>query len=209
MPAPIDFYAWTTPNGFKVAIALEEMELPYTVRPVNIGRGEQTRPEYLAINPNNKIPAITDPDGPGGKPLTLFESGAILVYLAEKTGRFRPADPTDWYRHIQWLMWQMAGVGPMIGQYGHFTLHAKEGNPAAEQRYGEEMRRLARVADTRLGEAEYLAGEYGIADMATWPWIKMAGKLGLELDDHPNLKRWLDAVGERPAVRRGVALSVA
>ncbi|ACI99334.1 glutathione S-transferase N-terminal domain-containing protein [Rhodospirillum centenum] len=203
----IDLYVWPTPNGFKVSIALEETGLPYTVHPIDIGKGDQFRPEFLKIAPNNRMPAIVDPDGPGGRPISLFESGAILIYLAEKSGRFRPQDPAVWYTHLQWLMWQMGGVGPMFGQAGHFMIYAPEKVPYGIERYGNEAKRLMKVADTRLAEAEYLGGaEYGIADMATFPWLRVHERYGLVTDEYPNVRRWLETVAARPAVQRGLEL---
>lgn len=201
---PIEVWTWPTPNGHKVHITLEELGLPYTVVPVNIGAGEQFRPDFLAITPNHRIPAIVDPDGPGGKPLALFESGAILIYLAEKTGRLIPADPAGRYTCLQWLMFQMGGVGPMFGQYGHFHAYAPEQIPYAKDRYAKEVGRLHRVLDKRLSEAPYLAGEeYSIADIATFPWIRNPARRNIDLADFPNVLRWHDAIAARPAVQRG------
>ncbi|MFQ5466646.1 MAG: glutathione S-transferase N-terminal domain-containing protein [Kiloniellaceae bacterium] len=200
----IDLYTWSTPNGRKVSISLEECELPYTVHPVHIGKGEQFEPEFLKISPNNKIPAIVDPDGPGGAPLALFESGAILIYLAEKTGRFLPTDPRGRHVALQWLMWQMGNFGPMLGQAHHFRRFAKEPVPYAIARYTNETRRLYGVLDKRLGTAEYMAGDYSIADMATLPWAARHPWQGVELDEFANVKRWYDALAARPAVRRGM-----
>ena len=166
----IALYTWSTPNGRKISIALEEMGLPYTVHPIDIGKGQQFEAEFLKISPNNKIPAVVDPDGPGGQPISVFESGAILVYLAEKCGRFIPKDARARVACMEWLMWQMGGFGPMLGQAHHFRRFAKEKLPYAIDRYTNEARRLYGVLDKRLGEAEYLAGEYSIADMATLPW---------------------------------------
>ncbi|PWS36505.1 glutathione S-transferase [Falsiroseomonas bella] len=201
----IEVWSWPTPNGHKVHIALEELGLPYTVVPVNIGAGEQFRPEFLAITPNHRIPAIVDPDGPGGQRLALFESGAILIYLAEKAGALIPKDPAARYACLQWLMFQMGGVGPMFGQYGHFHTYAPERIPYAMDRYAKEVRRLHRVLDKRLAEAEWLAGsEYSIADIATFPWIRLPERRAINLADYPNVKRWHDAIAARPAVQRGV-----
>ena len=203
----IDVWTWPTPNGHKVHIALEEMGLPYNVIPVNIGAGDQFKPEFLAITPNHRIPAIVDPDGPGGKKLELFESGAILIYLAEKTGKLIPADPVARLTCLQWLMFQMGGVGPMFGQYNHFANYAPEKLPYAITRYTNEVARLHRVLDKRLSEAAYLAGdEYSIADIATFPWIRNADRRGVNLDEYPSVKRWHDAIAARPAVQRGVAV---
>ncbi len=203
----IEAWTWPTPNGHKVHIALEELELPYKVVPVNIGAGEQFKPEFLAITPNHRIPAIVDHEGVGGKPVTLFESGAILLYLAEKTGKLMPADPHDRLASLQWLMFQMGGVGPMFGQYNHFAAYAPERLPYAIERYTNEVRRLHRVLEKRLSVSEYLAGgEYSVADIATFPWIRNAERRNVELDDFPAVKRWHDAIAARPAVQRGVAV---
>jgi GST-like protein len=201
----IEVWTWPTPNGHKVHIALEELGLPYRVVPVDIGAGEQFRPEFLAITPNHRIPAILDPDGPGGRPLALFESGAILIYLAEKAGRLIPADPAARYACLQWLMFQMGGVGPMFGQYGHFHHYAPEKLPYAMERYAKEVVRLHRVLEKRLAEVPFLAGEdYSIADIATFPWIRFPDRRGIRLEDFPAVKRWHDAIAARPAVQRGV-----
>ncbi|HEX4261918.1 MAG TPA: glutathione S-transferase N-terminal domain-containing protein [Acetobacteraceae bacterium] len=200
----IEVWSWPTPNGHKVHIALEELGLPYRVVPVDIGAGAQFKPEFLAITPNHRIPAIVDPDGPGGRELRLFESGAILIYLAEKAGRLIPADPAQRYICLQWLMFQMGSVGPMFGQWNHFATYAPEKLPYAIERYTNEVARLYRVLDKRLAEAEYLAGEYSIADIATYPWARNPGRRGVDLAALPHLARWLDAVAERPAVQRGV-----
>ena len=169
----LEVWTWPTPNGHKVHIALEELEIPYKIVPINIGAGEQFRPEFLAITPNHRIPAIVDPDGPGGKRFTLFESGAILIYLAEKAGKLIPADPAARYKCLEWLMFQMGGVGPMFGQYGHFHNYAPEKVPYAMARYANEVKRLHGVLDKRLAETEWLAGdEYSIADIATYPWLR-------------------------------------
>jgi GSH-dependent disulfide-bond oxidoreductase len=202
----IDLYTWKTPNGRKVSVMLEECGLPYTAHAIDIGKGEQFTPLFLALNPNAKIPAIFDPDGPDGKPIILFESGAILVYLAGKTGNFLPASDRGKYLALQWLMFQMAGVGPMFGQVHHYLRAAKEQVPYAIERYGKEKDRLYGVLDRRLGEAAYLAGEYSIADIATYPWVARHEWHKTELVDFPNVKRWYDAVGARPAVRRGMAV---
>jgi GST-like protein len=203
----LDVWTWPTPNGHKVHIALEELALPYRVVPVNIGGGEQFKPEFLAITPNHRIPAIVDPDGPGGKPISLFESGAILIYLADKTGKLLPVDPAARYTALQWLMFQMGGVGPMFGQFGHFNNYAAEKVPYAIERYGNEVRRLHRVLDKRLGETPYLAGEdYSIADIATFPWLRFPERRGVNLADYPNVRRWFEAIDARPAVQAGVAV---
>ncbi|TVR99009.1 MAG: glutathione S-transferase family protein [Rhodospirillales bacterium] len=200
----IDLYTWSTPNGYKVSIMLEETGLPYRMIPVDIGKGQQFDPAFLALNPNNRIPVIVDPDGPDGRPLTLFESGAILIYLAEKSGRFLPDRPRDRYRVLQWLMFQMGGLGPMLGQAHHFRSYAPETIPYAVDRYTNETTRLYRVLDHRLGEAEYLGGDYSIADIASYPWIRPWRRQGQDLDAHPNLKRWFQAIDARPAVQRGL-----
>ncbi len=203
----IELWSWPTPNGQKVHIALEELGLEYRVVPVNIGTGEQFSPAFLAITPNHRIPAIVDSDGPGGRELVLFESGAILVYLAEKSGRLLPADPALRYTALQWLMFQMGGVGPMFGQYNHFATYAPERLPYAVERYSNEVRRLHRVLEKRLSDSAFLAGEeYGIADIATFPWITGAEKRGVDLGDYPAVKRWHDAIAARPAVQRGMAV---
>ena len=203
----IEVWSWPTPNGHKVHIALEELGLPYRVVPVNIGAGEQFRPEFLAITPNHRIPAIVDPDGPGGQPLQLFESGAILIYLAEKAGRLIPTDPVERLKALQWLMFQMGGVGPMFGQYNHFAAYAPERIPYAVERYGNEVRRLHGVLEKRLAESEWLAGSgYSIADIATFPWIRNPDRRGIDLSDYPSVLRWHDAIAARPAVQRGVAV---
>lgn len=203
----IDVWTWPTPNGHKVHIALEEMGLPYTVIPVNIGAGEQFKPEFLAITPNHRIPAIVDPDGPGGIPLALFESGAILIYLAEKTGTLMPSDPAERLSCLQWLMFQMGGVGPMFGQYNHFAAYAPEKLPYAIERYGNEVQRLHRVLEKRLAGSAYLAGpDYSIADIATFPWMRSPERRGITLADYPSVARWHDAIASRPAVQRGVAV---
>jgi len=202
----IDLYTWSTPNGRKISIALEEMDLPYKVHPIHIGEGAQFEPEFLKISPNNKIPAIVDPGGPDGAPLALFESGAILIYLAEKTGRFLPMDPRGRHVALQWLMWQMGNFGPMLGQAHHFRRFAKEKLPYAIERYTNEARRLYGVLDKRLGEAEYMAGDYSIADMATLPWAARYPWQGVELDEFANVRRWYDVLAARPAVQRGMDL---
>jgi len=203
----IDLYTWTTPNGRKVSIMLEELGLDYTVHPINIGKGEQFQPHFLAISPNNRIPAIVDHDGPGGKPLALFESGAILIYLADKTGRFYPTEPVAHYTTLQWVMWQMGGFGPMLGQAHHFRRAAPEQIPYAIDRYVNEAKRLYGVMDKRLGEAEYLGGaEYTIADIITYPWAARHEWHAVDLAEFPNVKRWYDQIGARPAVQKGMAV---
>jgi len=203
----IDLYYWPTPNGHKVTIFLEEAGLEYRIVPINIRKGEQFAPEFLKISPNNRMPAIVDTDGPGGKPFSLFESGAILLYLAEKTGRLMPSETRARYRVIEWLMFQMANVGPMLGQAGHFRNAAPEKIPYAIERYTNESRRLFNVLDRRLAEVSFVAGDYSIADIATYPWIVAALKAQPEqLDTRPNLKRWIDALAARPAVQKGMAV---
>ncbi|MGB6565215.1 MAG: glutathione S-transferase N-terminal domain-containing protein [Candidatus Binataceae bacterium] len=203
----IDLYYWPTPNGHKVTIFLEETGLEYRIVPINIRKGEQFAPEFLKISPNNRMPAIVDTDGPGGKPFSLFESGAILLYLAEKTGKLMPSETRARYRAIEWLMFQMANVGPMLGQAGHFRNAAPEKIPYAIERYTNESRRLFNVLDRRLAEVPFVAGEYSIADIATYPWVVAALKAQPEqLDTRPNLKRWIDALAARPAVQKGMAV---
>ena len=201
----IQLYTWVTPNGKKVSIMLEELGISYEVHAVNLGQGDQFKPEYLAINPNNKIPAIIDPDGPGGKPFTLFESGAILLYLAEKSGKFWPADMRQRYTVIQWLMFQMGGVGPMFGQANYFY-RLKEQVPYAIERFHKEARRLYNVLDQELARKEYLAGEYSIADIATYPWVWRHEIHQVKLEEYPNVKRWYDEISARPAVQRGMEI---
>jgi GST-like protein len=202
----IDLYTWSTPNGRKVSIMLEECALAYRVHPINIGKGEQHTPEFLALNPNHRIPAIVDAEGPGGKPLPLFESGAILIYLAEKTGKFMPRDARLRLICLQWLMFQMGGVGPMFGQAHHFLRAAPEQVPYGIKRYTDEARRLYGVLNKRLGEAAYLADEYSIADIATYPWIARHEWHKVDLADFPAVKRWYDTIGARPAVAKGMAV---
>ncbi len=202
----IELHTWTTPNGRKVSVMLEECGLPYSVHKVNIGQGEQFKPEFLSISPNNRIPGIVDPEGPDGKPLKLFESGAILVYLAGKTGKFLPASTRGKYIALQWLMFQMGGVGPMFGQAHHFLRAAPEQVPYGIKRYTDETRRLYGVLDKRLSEAAYLADEYSIADIATYPWIARHEWHKVDLAEFPNVKRWYDTIGRRPAVVRGMAV---
>lgn len=201
----IDLYSWPTPNGHKVHIMLEEVGLPYRVHAVDIGAGEQFKPDFLAISPNNKIPAIVDQDGPGGQPYSLFESGAILLYLAEKTGKLLPQEPRSRYDVIQWLMFQMGNVGPMLGQAHHFRHYAPEPIDYAINRYTNEASRLYGVIDRRLKDREYLAGgDYSIADIATFPWLRSWERQGQNIEDYPNLKRWFEAIAARPAVQRGL-----
>lgn len=206
-PAMIDLHYWPTPNGWKVSIMLEETGLPYRLVPVNIGRGEQFKPEFLAISPNNRMPAIVDHDPPGGgAPVSVFESGAILVYLAEKTGQFQPTDLRGRYEVLQWVMWQMGGLGPMAGQAHHFRQYAPEQLPYAIDRYTKEVNRLYGVINKRLADREYLAGAYSIADMAAWPWVVPWANQGQKIDEFPHLHRWFEAVKARPAVERGIAV---
>ncbi len=200
----IDFYFWPTPNGRKVSVMFEETGLPYALKPLNITRGEQFEPEFLAINPNNRIPAIVDPDGPGGEPLALFESGAILEYLAHKSGMFMPKDERGRWITKQWLMFQMGNIGPMWGQHGHFVIYAQEEVPYAIDRYRKEILRLTDVMNLRLRDAEYLAGDYGIADIATYPWVSTYKRRDLPIDEFPHVKRWIEAIAARPAVQRGM-----
>ena len=201
----IQLYTWGTPNGKKVSIMLEEVELPYEVHPINIGQGDQLKPEYLAINPNNKIPAIIDTEGPRGKSLKLFESGAILMYLAEKTGKFLPQEMAKRYEVIQWLMFQMGGVGPMFGQANYFY-RLEEKVPFAIERYYKEAIRLYKVLEQTLAQRDYLAGEYSIADIATYPWVCRHDGHNVKLEEFPNVKRWFDEISQRPAVKRGMAV---
>ncbi|MES2103634.1 MAG: glutathione binding-like protein [Pseudomonadota bacterium] len=203
----IDAYSWPTPNGHKIHIMLEECELPYRAIPVSIGAGDQFKPDFLAISPNNKIPAIVDADGPDGKPITLFESGAILVYLAGKTGKFLGKTDREKFSTLQWLMFQMGGLGPMLGQAHHFRIYAPEKIAYAVDRYTNESKRLYGVMDKQLSQTEYLAGdEYTIADIAAFPWTRSAANQGIDWNDFPNAKRWFDQIDARPAVQRGVAV---
>jgi GST-like protein len=203
----IEVYSWATPNGHKVHIMLEECGLPYRVIPVDIGAGDQFKPEFLAISPNNKIPAIVDPDGPEGRPIALFESGAILVYLAARTGRFMPESIAARYEVLQWLMFQMGGVGPMLGQAHHFRIYAPEKIAYAIDRYTNEAKRLYGVMDRRLARSKYIAGgDYTIADIAIYPWLRSWKNQGIDWNDYPHLKGWFDEIASRPAVQRGVAV---
>lgn len=210
MAQPIEAYIWPTPNGHKITIALEEMGLPYVLKGVNIGRGEQFSPAFMAISPNNRMPAIVDPDGPGGAPISIFESGAILQYLGRKSGKFYPKDERKRVEVDQWLIWQVANLGPMAGQASHFINYAPKlvDDPAlieyGRARYVNELNRLCGVAERRLGEASYLAGDYSIADIATWPWLRGAHRLGQNWDDFPKLKAWVDRIYDRPAVLKAV-----
>ncbi len=202
----IELYTWPTPNGHKVQILLEETGLPYTARPVDITAGAQFDPDYLAVNPNRKVPAILDREGPGGGPYAVFESGAILIYLAEKAGRFLPAEPAGRHLVMQWLMFQMGNLGPMMGQAQHFTHYAPQPVPYAAERYRKECDRLLGVMERRLEAERYLAGAYSIADMACFPWIRIHKLAGLALDDFPAIRRWYGAIRGRPAVGRGLDL---
>ncbi|HEX7440670.1 MAG TPA: glutathione binding-like protein [Caldimonas sp.] len=201
----IEVYSWATPNGHKVHIMLEECGLAYRAIPVDIGAGAQFEAEFLAISPNNKIPAIVDPDGPDGAPISLFESGAILLYLAGKTGRFLPADTRGKYRALEWLMFQMGSIGPMLGQAHHFRMYAPQKIEYAIERYTNEAGRLYGVMDRRLAKSRYIAGpEYGIADIAIFPWLRSWKNQGIDWNDFPHLKGWFDEIAARPAVKRGV-----
>ncbi len=207
----IDLYYWPTPNGWKISIALEEMALPYETKFVNIGRGEQFEPEFLAISPNNRMPAIVDHEPPGGgEPIAVFESGAILIYLAEKTGRFLPGldDPRGRKEVLEWLMWQMGGLGPMLGQNHHFRIYAPEKIQYGIDRYTHEASRLYGVLDGQLADREWICGEYSIADMACWGWVVPHERQGISLDDHKHVRRWYDAMKERPGVQRGFSLGL-
>ncbi len=211
----IDLHYWPTPNGFKITIMLEECGLPYKIVPVNIGTGEQFKPDFLKISPNNRMPAIVDHDPPGGgEPVSVFESGAILQYLAEKTGKFLPTDLRGKYEVLQWVNWQMGGLGPMAGQANHFNMYAPQFNPVeqltyGQQRYSNEVNRLFGVLNKRLADREFIAGGYSIADMASWPWVVGFKNFGQKLDDFANLKRWFEkSVGERPAVVKGKAVGL-
>jgi GST-like protein len=200
----IDLYTWTTPNGRKISIMLEELGLPYRVHAINIGKDDQFKPEYIKINPNSKIPSIVDPEGPDGKPIAMMESGAILVYLADKTGKLLAKSGRARYDALQWLMFQMGGVGPMFGQTHHFLRAAKEQVPYAIERYGKETRRLYGVLNDHLKDHAYLAGEYSIADIATYPWVSRHEWHKVDLNDFAHVKRWFDAISARPAVKKGM-----
>jgi len=206
MTAPIELHYWPTPNGWKITIALEEMGLPYEVRYVNIGRGEQFAPEFLRISPNNRMPAIVDPEGPDGAPVSIFESGAILQYLARKTGRFHGTTERERIEIEQWLMWQMGGLGPMAGQAHHFLTYAPEDVPYAKERYSNEVNRLYGVLDRRLADRAFVAGDYSIADMAIWPWAQGWERQNQDIAEFPNMKAWLDRMWARPAVQAGKAV---
>lgn len=210
MTQPIELYFWPTPNGLKISIALEEMALPYVIKPVAIGKGEQFKPDFMAISPNNRMPAILDPDGPGGEPISVFESGAILQYLGRKTGKFYPHDERARVEVDEWLFWQMAGVGPMFGQASHFRNYAPNLVDDPEKiaygvtRYNNEVNRLLGVLERRLDGRDFVAGEYAIADMASYPWIKVAAVFGQDMSLFPRVQAWLDRIAARPAVQKGV-----
>jgi len=203
----IDLYSWPTPNGHKIHIMLEETGLAYRVHPVDIGAGDQFKPEFLRISPNNKMPAMIDSDGPDGKPMSMFESGAMLLYLASKSGKFLPEDMRERWATLQWLMFQMGGVGPMLGQAHHFLVYAPEKIPYAMQRYSKEANRLYGVLDRRLAESKFIAcDEYTIADMAIMPWLRSYERQGVNMTEYPQVKRWFDGIAARPAVQRGLAV---
>jgi len=202
----IDLHAWPTPNGYKISILLEELGLPYNVVPVDIGAGDQFKPEFLAISPNNRMPAIVDSDGPDGRPISVFESGAILWYLADQHGRFLPKETRARTAVHEWLMFQMASVGPMLGQSGHFRQYAPEPIKYAIDRYSNEAKRIWGVLDKRLGGRDWVAGDYSIADMAIFPWLRFPDRHGVDLEQYPNVKRWRAAIDARPAVQRGLKL---
>jgi GST-like protein len=202
----IDLYTWSTPNGRKVSIMLEELALPYKAHAIDIGKGDQFQPDFVAISPNSKIPAIVDSDGPEGKPYALFESGAILLYLADKSGRFLPEKKSERFEVIQWLMFQMGGVGPMFGQTHHFLRAAPEPVPYAIERYSKETRRLYGVLDKHLAGRQWLGSEYSVADIATYPWVARYEWHKVDLADFPNVKRWFDSIGQRPAVQQGMKI---
>ncbi|HWE47926.1 MAG TPA: glutathione S-transferase N-terminal domain-containing protein [Caulobacteraceae bacterium] len=210
MSAPIEVYFWPTPNGRKITIACEEMGLPYTLKPVDIGRGDQFKPEFLAISPNNRMPAIVDPEGPDGKPISVFESGAILQYLGRKTGKFYPADERARVEVDEWLFWQMAGLGPMAGQANHFRFYAPTMAPDSRMtaygvvRYTNEVERLFGVLNKRLKGREYVCGDYSIADMAIWPWTRGWKSWSLDLANYPDMKAWFERMEARPAVKAAV-----
>lgn len=203
MSAPLELYYWPTPNGWKITILLEEIGLAYALKPVDIGRGDQFDPAFLKISPNNRMPALVDRNGPEGE-ITIFESGAILYYLAEKTGQFMPSGVNARYEVMQWLYWQIGGLGPMAGQLSHFVNYAPEPNPYAHDRYAKEYDRLIGVMDRRLADRDYLAGDYSIADMAAWPWLVPAKRFEQSFDAYPNVRRWRETIKARPAVQRGM-----
>ena len=205
----IDLYYAPTPNGWKISIMLEETATPYNVIPVNLGKGDQFKPEFLAISPNNRMPVIVDHEGPDGEQVSVFESGAILMYLGEKTGKFFPQTPREKFRVLEWMFWQVGGLGPMAGQVSHFVNYAPNfpgDHSYATERYKNEYDRLLGVMDTVLENREYLAGDYSIADMAAFPWVLMYKRFGVNLDAFDNLRRWFDAIKNRPAVRKGIDL---
>lgn len=204
---PIDLYYWPTPNGWKISIMLEEIGLPYRVHPINIGKGDQFQPHFLAVSPNNRIPAIVDPNGPDGQPISVFESGAILQYLGRKTGKLYPADERQRVDVEQWLFWQVGGLGPMAGQAHHFRIFAPEKIPYGIERYTKEVTRLYGVLDRRLADREYIAGDYSIADIASIGWSKHWERQGQDIEAFPNFRRWLETVLARPAVQRGLAVT--
>jgi glutathione S-transferase len=210
MNKPIELYFWPTPNGWKITIALEEMGLPYVLKPVNIGKGEQFAPAFMAISPNNRMPAIIDPDGPGGEPISIFESAAILQYLGRKSGKFYPRDERQRVLVDQWLIWQVANLGPIGGQMSHFVNYAPKlvDDPNligyGRARFANELNRLCGVMERRLGEESYLAGDYSIADIAAWPWARIVHRLGQSFEDFPRLKDWVDRIYARPAVGRAL-----
>jgi GSH-dependent disulfide-bond oxidoreductase len=205
---PIELYYWPTPNGWKISIMLEECGLPYVVRPIDISKGEQFTQAFLAISPNNRMPAIVDPAGPGGRPIAVFESGAILQYLGRKTGKFYPRDERARVAVDEWLFWQMGGLGPMAGQAVHFRRYAPQPLDYAIARYTDEVNRLYGVMNKRLAERDYLAGRYSIADMACVGWVRLAERQGQKLEDFPHLKRWFETIRARPAVKRAFAIRV-
>jgi GST-like protein len=205
---PIELHYWPTPNGFKISIMLEECRLPYVMVPVNISKGEQFKPDFLKISPNNRMPAIVDPQGPGGRPISIFESGAILQYLGRKTGMLYPSDERARVEVDQWLFWQMGGLGPMAGQLNHFKHYARETLPYAIKRYEDEVNRLYGVMNTRLAGRDFLAGKYSIADIACVGWVNLWKRQDQNLDDFPHLKRWLETMKARPAVQKGMALGI-
>ncbi len=212
MTQPIELHFWPTPNGWKISIALEEMELPYVIRPVAIGKGEQFKPAFMAISPNNRMPAIIDPDGPGGQPISIFETGAILQYLGRKTSKFYPKDERARVAVEEWLFWQVGGIGPMFGQASHFRNYAPNlvGDPDkiaySVARYNNEVNRLIGVLERRLDGLDYVAGEYSIADMASYPWVKIASVFGQDWGAFPRVQAWLDRVAARPAVQKGIVV---
>lgn len=212
MSQPIELHFWPTPNGIKISIALEEMELPYVVKPVAIGKGDQFKPGFMAISPNNRMPAIIDPDGPGGAPISVFESGAILQYLGRKTGKFYPSDERRRVEVDEWLIWQVANVGPMFGQASHFKNYAPnlvddpEKIAYSAARYNNEVNRLLGVLERRLDGRDFLAGDYSIADIAAFPWVKIAGVFDQDMSNFPRIQAWLDRITARPAVQRGVVV---